>query len=99
MTSKLLATKTFTAALVSEGSWGASGLGTHESAMDLYATTDPDYFFIEWDIPAIEVTEHIGLWVEPGTRALADYDGVASLPREAAELLEANGFVVGEDFK
>ena len=94
-----IATKTFTAPLVSEGSWGATAIGTHQSSMDLYAGDDPNYFFIEWDIPDLEIVEHIGLWVEAGTRVLTDYDGLATLPVEATALLEANGFTVGEDFK
>jgi hypothetical protein len=42
---------------------------------------------IEWDIPDLDETEHIGLWFE-GNK-LVDYDGIADyMPIEAIELLE-----------
>ncbi len=93
----LIAEKTFTAQLISEGSWGARDIGNHESTMSFFLTSD-GYGFIEWDIPDIETTEQIGLWFENGN-VLTDYDGVFSLPKEAIELLRSNGFVVGEDFE
>jgi hypothetical protein len=100
-TLKPIATKTFTGALVSHGSWGASALGEHESTMDLYER-DALHGFIEWDIPALDDTEHIGLTYERGAdgkRHLADYDGVMSLPHEAVILLEGTGIVVSEEFR
>lgn len=99
----LIGTKTFTTGLVSEGSWGASALGTHESHMELYRFDgDDERGYIEWDIPAIEQCEEIGLVydVRPdGRLELAEYDGVMSLPKEAIALLEEAGIVVGEDFR
>lgn len=95
-------THTFTAALRSEGSWGASALGTHESSMDLWLDEDRTKGFIEWDIPALETTEEIGLWFEKGRAGrmyLTDYDGVMSLPKEAIALLRKNGIQVGREYE
>lgn len=99
--SKPIATAVFTTGLISQGSWGASALGVHESTMELFDTDDAAYSVIEWDIPALEDTEYIGLWFETrdGARALIDYDGVGSLPREAVLLLERVGIVVSDEFK
>jgi hypothetical protein len=87
---------TFTARLHLEGSWGARQLGKHESTMTLYMQEDDKRGFIEWDIPALDDVEEIGLWFQDGE--LVDYDGVASLPREAVELIRRNDYVVGPDF-
>jgi hypothetical protein len=81
--------------LVSEGSWGARRLGKHASTMTLYA--DGPHYMIEWDIPALETTEHIGLTFEHKT--LTDYDGVMSLPREAIAFLRGQGFKVPREFE
>ena len=99
---KSIASNTFTSALIEEGSWGERDIGTHASTMELFDYTDePTRGLIEWDIPSIEGTEHIGLWYElrDGVRHLCDYDGVCSLPREAVALLERTGIVVDEEFK
>ena len=100
-----IAEVTFSADLVSEGSWGASGLGKHESTMTLYA--DGLRGYIEWDIPSLDTSEGIGLTFERQIDAenmvndlvLVDYDGVHSLPAQAVELLRNNGYVVPEDFE
>lgn len=97
MTSKLIDKIEIPATpLVSEGSWGARSLGKHASTMDLFKIEDGRYL-IEWDIPRIEITEHIGIWTEKNE--LVDYDGVMSLPKEAVELLRKNGIIVPEDFE
>lgn len=98
---KPIATSIFTTSLISQGSWGATSLGVHESTMELFDTDDADYSVIEWDIPAIDDSEHIGLWFETrdGKRCLTDYDGVSCLPREAVLLLERAGVVVSDEFK
>lgn len=90
---KKIAEKEFVAQLVSETTAGAIPLGRHKSTMTLYGfDEDPDYFFIEWDIPALDDCENIGIWCEEGTKTLRDYDGVFQLPDEAIELLKSNGF-------
>jgi hypothetical protein len=81
--------------LVSETSYSSRSLGKHESTMTLYA--DGSHYFIEWDVPAIETTEHIGLRFEHKT--LTDYDGVFSLPREAVAFIRAQGFIVPAEFE
>ena len=86
-----IAKKTFTSHLNSETSFGSTSLGTHESTMELFAYADGSYG-IEWDIDALDTTEHIGIWVEAGTKIMEDYDGVFGLPQQAIELLEENGF-------
>jgi hypothetical protein len=92
--------KTFTAELISHGSWGVSRMGKHESTMDLYLSKDSLKGYIEWDIPALETNEVIGLWFERDpVLELIDYDGVSCLPKEAVEMLEAMGIVVSDDFK
>lgn len=98
---KPVASKTFTAELIQEGSWGERDMGEHESTMDLYEGKDAGHGMIEWDCPHLEITEHIGLWYEmqDGKRVLTDYDGVFSLPKEAIELLEGHGIVVPDEFK
>ncbi|VTU31943.1 hypothetical protein H4CHR_02910 [Variovorax sp. PBS-H4] len=97
--SKKIATKTFTAEMILEGSWGSRQLGKHESTMDLWEGDGAGYYFIEWDIPDIETTEGIGIWFNPDTRELTDYDGIFSLPTEAIALLEENGIKVGEEWR
>lgn len=93
----LLSKKTFTAELVLESSFGSELLGKHESTMELYSfEDDPDYYFIEWDIPKLETTENIGIWCEENTKTICDYDGVMCLSEEALEMLKENGFDVSE---
>lgn len=96
-----IATKTFTSPLKLEGSWGAMSMGTHESTMDLYLHSTEPRGFIEWDIPRLDETEHIGLTFEvrDGVRHLTDYDGVFNLPAQAIEMLRAEGIVVSKEFK
>jgi hypothetical protein len=81
--------------MVSEGSWGARRVGKHASTMTLYA--DERGYFIEWDIPALETTETIGLSFEHKT--LTDYDGIFSLPKEAIAFLRKQGFRVPREFE
>lgn len=86
-----IAKKTFTSHLNSETSFASTSLGTHESTMELFLYADGSYG-IEWDVPSLDTTEHIGIWVEDGTKTMCDYDGVFQLPKQAIELLEENGF-------
>lgn len=96
----LIAEKTFTADLISHGSWGSRDQGTHESTMTLYFRKD-DTGFIEWDIPSMETAEDIWLTFEigvNGSRTLCDYDGIMALPVEAVDLMRANGVIVPDEF-
>jgi hypothetical protein len=71
-------------------------LGEAKCSMELFIKDDGNSGYIEW---LYELNEDdgedevgIGLWFEEGTKILRDYDGVFSLPKQAIELLEENGF-------
>lgn len=100
---KSIKTITLNTAIIMEGSWGESDLGTHESTMEFFEYEDGNapHAMIEWNIPALEEIEHIGLTFEmlDGKRTLTDYDGVHSLPDEAIALVESLGIVVPVEFK
>jgi len=86
---------TFTCELVSETSMSpvSKSLGVRKSIMTLYAfENDPNYYFIEWEIPTLDKCENIGIWCEDGTKVICDYDGVFSLSEFAIEFLQKNGF-------
>ena len=91
---KLIASKTFKSHITSETSMSAyaTQLGEHESTMDFYMDEEGTRGFIEWDIPDLEMGAEIGLWFEEDKKTLCDYDGVFSLPEQAIELLEENGY-------
>lgn len=78
-----------------DSSFGTRKVGKNASTMTLYA--DGAHYFIEWDIPALERTENIGLTFEHKT--LIDYDGVFSLPSEAIAFLRKQGFHVPRIFQ
>lgn len=88
---KLIETKKFTAEFVLERSITPvlDKLGTHESKMSLYHDGE-DCGYIEWEVPTLDEVVNIGLWFDG--KELTDYDGVFSLPEEAIQLLEENGF-------
>ena len=84
-----------------EYSHGSISQGKHGWTMELHFNSDASGF-IEWDIPSLERTEYIGLWLEidrDGKRSLSDYDGVFALPSEAIELMRKNGIEVDVDFE
>lgn len=69
-----------------------------KSVMTLYLNRDLTGF-IEWDIPALDMTEEIGLEFEideKGKRTLTGYDGVFAIPTQALDLLEKNGIDVAD---
>lgn len=82
-------------ALVSETAYTNRPIGTHASTMELYRNEDGS-LFIEWDVPAIDEVQHIGL-VFDGRKRLVDYDGVYSLPSPVPAFLRAAGYVVPRD--
>ena len=86
----------FTASLLRHGSWGSHALGQHPSRMDLYLADDRRRGCIEWDIPDLDTTEEIGLWFDEAG-ALTDYDGIMSLPAQAATIIRAYGLTVPEE--
>jgi len=85
----------FTSPINLEGSWGARNLSKNAaSRMDLFLLPCASVGFIEWDVPALDIHEHIGLTFDlddAGKRTLTDYDGVMTLPAEAILLCERNG--------
>ncbi len=94
-----VASKTFTSELVLERSSTSyqEPLGKHESTMDFYVQ-GAGRGLIEWDVPVLESTWHIGVWWDEN-KNLTDYDGLFSLPVEAIELLEEYGITVGADYR
>lgn len=86
----LIAKKEFRSELVRETSHSSTPLGEYDSTMELHG--ENDNYYIEWDIPDLETTECIGIFVDEGTRTISDYDGVFEVPKQAIELLEENGF-------
>jgi len=99
---ELIDSMTVSSPLMLEGSWGQRDLGTHESTLELYYHKDCTGF-IEWDIPELDLFEHIGLWFSidrDGKRSLVEYDGVMSLNDHAIALLRKNGVYVNpEEFE
>lgn len=92
--------------MVLERSSGATDVGTHASTMELFLNTPSQdgqslTAAIEWDIPTLERTEHIGLWFERsrGRWVLCDYDGVFSLPAEAVKFLRSGKYIVPREFE
>ena len=98
MPASALRSKEFRASVHQEGSWGATKpTEEFDHVMDLHAVHGKDdEFLIEWACDDLDLVEHIGIWTEDGK--LTDYDGVMSLPKEAAELLREHGIEVGDEF-
>lgn len=74
-----------------EGSWGAGPImKSVASTMEVLANDHGVPTMIEWDIPALEETEHIGLEIDG--KSVVGYDGVMCIPEEACDLLEELGY-------
>ena len=86
---KSIAKKTFTSPIGIDNGYTNTYQVEHESTMELFAYPDGSYM-IEWDIPTMDVVEHIGIWHED--KRVTDYDGIFELPQEAIDLLKENGF-------
>lgn len=78
--------------MISHGSWGQRDKGSHASTLELWQGNDGG-LSIEWDIPGLEQTEHVGLTFDADKR-LVDYDGIMALPEPIAEWLRELGYVV-----
>ena len=75
----------------------ADSLGVYKNSMELQLEEDKTSGRIIWNwgkTAPNEDEEVIGLWFTG--KALSDYDGVFSLPREARTLLLANGYDLTE---
>lgn len=68
--------------------------GDNDSTMELLAY-DNGAFAIEWDIPSLDETILIGIWVDVRKKVI-EYDGVFELPAQAVLLLYKNGFDASE---
>lgn len=91
---KVLKEHKFTADLCYEGSFGSRPAGDGiESTITVWGYDD-DPRFIEWDIPALDTTEEIGLEIEG--KSVVGYDGTMCLPEEACNLLESMGYDCSE---
>jgi hypothetical protein len=102
---KPVAVKNGETELIKHGSWGSHGIGDKGQkwkwTMELWDIPGAaGRGYIEWDIPDVGC-EEIGLWYEMrgDKRALVDYDGIMSLPAEAAALIESAGIIVDSEFK
>lgn len=71
--------------------------GEAESSMELYTSGNGTPVMIEWDVPELEMTEHIGLFFDG--RTLEDYDGVFELPIQAIKLIRKAGWTVPKFFE
>lgn len=63
-----------------------------ESTLELFEIEEGYGYMIEWDIPELEETEHIGIFCQDIPKEVSDYDGVFEVPKEAIKFLEDNGF-------
>jgi len=87
-------TKTFRSPIGRETSFYNTPLSDDtESTLELFTCENGSYF-IEWDIPELGETEHIGIFVDEGTKVICDYDGVFEVPEQAIEFLKEQGFNV-----
>jgi hypothetical protein len=84
----------FTSNLNFDDGYKNHSLGTHKSTMEIWETEGGVPQMIEWDIPDLEETEHIGLEIDG--KLVTGYDGVFELPTEAIEMLEALGYDCSE---
>jgi hypothetical protein len=60
--------------------------GVFDQTFELFKE-DRRHYMIEWDIPAMNETEHIGMTFDEDLN-LMDYDGVFEFPKEAIAWLE-----------
>ena len=86
-----IAKKTYTSPVGRDNGVTNQYMGHYKQTMELFCFEDGNYQ-IEWDIPAIETTEHIGVFCYERDKVLSDYDGVFEMPEQARTLLEENGF-------
>jgi hypothetical protein len=87
-------TKTFRSPIWKEISYSNVQLSDDTtSTLELFTCKDGSYF-IEWDVPELEETKHIGIFVEENTKNIIDYDGVFEVPKQAIEFLKEQGFNV-----
>lgn len=64
--------------------------GIYTSTMELYSTS-PLQSLIDWSVNDTELGVTIGIWHDKD-KVIHDFGGVFDMPKEAIELLEANGY-------
>ncbi len=97
-----IATYTFRSPINKGGSWGQRNLSRDtESVMRLYRNGEGKdaCWMIEWEVPALDRVEYIGIWFEPGSKMVVDYDGVMDWPKQASDLLRSAGFTVDPEIE
>lgn len=87
---------TFVSDICIDNGYVNKGIGKYECTMELFTDDNGTPTMIEWDIPEMEHTEHIGL--EFSGIHLEGYDGVFELPSQAVQLIKKAGYKVGDDF-
>jgi len=85
---------TFEVELVRERSISpiAEPIGLAKNKMELKVEGVIGCIVWDWETKDEDGEEIIGLWFEDDGKTLRDYDGVFSLPKEAIQLLEKNGY-------
>lgn len=81
-----------------QSAFAGEGLEDHDFTMELFVHDGSNMMggsgCIEWDVPSMDETVHIGFWWRG--KKLVDYDGVFDLPKEAIKLLENFGLDCNE---
>jgi hypothetical protein len=90
---KLIAKKVIDTEIVRENSYSRTSLGSHTSTMELWKNEEGE-IYIEWDVPSLDETQYYGFTLEGKT--VLEFDGAISIPQEAIQLLEENGYNANE---
>jgi hypothetical protein len=88
-----VAKKIFTSNVGMDNGIVVTPMGERQSEMTLFV--DGNWGVIEWEVEDVGI-ESIGLYFKG--KALDNYDGVYSIPKEAVEMLRENGFTVSDEF-
>lgn len=89
-------TKQFNTSISIDNGFVNNYQGEFDQTFELFKEDDT-HFMIEWDIPNMETTEHIGLTFDKDGN-LIDYDGVFSVPDEAIEWIESLGLGLNMEY-
>lgn len=91
----------FTTDLIVSDSNSSNDIGSHCNIMELFIHSAGDSGYIVWnywpeEFPDDDDEEVIGLTFNDDDE-LMDFDGVFSLPKEAIQLLQDNGYILDEN--
>lgn len=84
----------FTAAIQVHTLYGGQHLGTYDNTMILFKSK-PTRSHIEWDVITQDLHTCIGIDHDENLN-VSDYDGIITMPKEAIELLQQNGYTYDE---